>query len=78
MSQFESEYRVPGAGLRTVRVVTADSFLVAEKLPPPDFLKIDAEGSAAAVLRGAHRLLLDCGPIIFVELHGPEERQGVK
>lgn len=49
-----------------------------ESLPRPDFLKIDVEGAGAAVLCGARHLLMEASPIIFMELHGPEERQAVK
>ena len=45
---------------------------------PPDLLKIDVEGAAAAVLGGARGLLQDRGPAIFLELHGPEDRAGVR
>ena len=38
-------------------------------LPPPDLVKIDVEGSEAAVLRGAQRLLREHRPALVVELH---------
>ena len=78
LSQVEREYKIHGASLRKVRVVALDSFALAKSLPRPDFLKIDVEGAGAAVLRGARRLLMEAGPIIFMELHGPEEQQAAK
>lgn len=78
LSQVEREYQIHGASMRKVRVVALDSFALAESLPKPDFLKIDVEGAGAAVLCGARRLLVEAGPIIFMELHGPEERQATK
>lgn len=43
----------------------------------PDLLKIDAEGSAAIILKGAARLLDRYSPAVFIELHGPDEQRGV-
>ena len=45
---------------------------------PPDLIKIDVEGAAAAVLRGAARILDERGPSVYVELHGPEEQAGIR
>jgi FkbM family methyltransferase len=44
----------------------------------PDLLKIDVEGGAASVLGGATDLLDELHPTIYIELHGVEERQGVR
>jgi hypothetical protein len=41
-------------------------------------IKIDVEGGAAAVLRGAARILDERGPGVYLELHGPEEQAGVR
>ena len=60
-----------------VPTVTLDD-LVAEGEPPPDLIKIDVEGGAAAALRGAREVLRRYGPAVFIELHGPEERAGVR
>ncbi len=45
---------------------------------PPDVIKIDVEGAAAAVLRGSARILDEAGPSVYLELHGPEEQAGVR
>ena len=60
-----------------VRTVTLDG-LVAAGERPPDVLKIDVEGAAAAVLRGARAVLERHAPAVYVELHGPAERAGVR
>ena len=44
-------------------------------LPPPDLIKMDVEGADAAVLRGAHRTLRAARPVLFVALHGNEQRK---
>ena len=49
-----------------------------ENWPPPQFLKIDVEGGAGAVLRGARSLIAHHRPTIYLELHGPEEQEAVR
>jgi hypothetical protein len=46
--------------------------------PPPDFVKIDVEGAGAAVLRGAAKILEAGSPVVYIELHGPDEQRGVR
>ena len=50
---------------------TLDSLL--GQLPPPDVIKIDAEGSAGLILEGAAQLLKTYGPSFFIELHDSKE-----
>lgn len=61
----------------TVQTKRADQ-LLAEGCPPPNLVKIDVEGAAAALLRGATELLDRHRPRIFIELHGPEEQGAVR
>ena len=49
----------------TVATRTLDS--LARSLPLPDVLKVDAEGSELAVLRGGAELLRECRPAILLE-----------
>lgn len=77
LAAVEPSYVNEGADSFEVETVTLDG-LLAEGLPAPDLVKIDVEGAAAAVLRGAARLLTDGNPKIYLDLHGPEEQQGVR
>lgn len=43
-------------------------------LPPPDLIKMDVEGAESAVLGGARRMLCERRPLVFIALHGPEQR----
>ena len=54
-----------------------DDLVEQEKLPPPDMIKIDTEGAAAMVLRGAVRTLEASSPRLFIALHGDSEAQPV-
>ncbi len=62
-----------GSGDEVVPVTTIKA-LVDEGLPRPDVLKIDAESSEAAVLRGAEGILGEVG-LVFVSIHGREVYQ---
>lgn len=46
--------------------------------PAPSFLKVDVEGGAAGVFAGAHELLKRCRPVIYIEMHSPDERAAVR
>lgn len=59
---------------QTVLTVTLD--WIAERVPPPDVLKIDVEGAELGVFRGAARLLESRRPAIIFESH-PENREEV-
>lgn len=76
LDSVEPSYVVGGARNVVVNTVTLDS--IAGTHPAPDVVKLDVEGAAAAVLRGARRIIESKGPTIFVELHGPEEQAGVR
>jgi FkbM family methyltransferase len=54
----------------TVRVVRLDDLIRAEKLPPPNFVKIDTEGAEAMVLGGALATLRVHPPHPAIALHG--------
>ena len=77
LAAVEPTYVNEGADAFEVETMTLDG-LIAEGLPVPDLLKIDVEGAAAAVLRGAARLLDERSPRIYLDLHGPEEQEGVR
>ena len=54
-----------------VPTITLDTF----EGPPPDLIKIDVEGAAGKVLKGASRILSEAHPALFLALHGEEQRQ---
>jgi FkbM family methyltransferase len=56
------------AGQEVCRTVALDQFLRTEGLPPPDLIKLDAEGAELAVLQGAPRLLADSPPLWLMEM----------
>ena len=69
----------PGSDALRLRVhtVTVDG-AIAGGAPVPDLIKIDVQGGGAAALRGARRLLDTAAPVIWFELHGPEEHHAVR
>lgn len=60
-----------------VQQVTLDSYC-AQGWPAPTFMKIDVEGGAPAVLKGARGLLESCRPTIYIELHSSGEQAAVR
>ena len=49
-----------------------------EKNIKPSFIKIDVEGAGDKVLRGASKIIKDCKPAIYIEMHMPQEQLAVK
>jgi FkbM family methyltransferase len=77
LASVEAGYQVAGAAPVTVAGMTLDGY-VANGGPSPDVVKVDTEGAAAAVLRGAAQLIAERKPRFYVELHGGEEQAGVR
>jgi FkbM family methyltransferase len=77
LSAVEPTNTLRTATTQQVRLVRLDDY---EKhgWPVPQLIKIDVEGGAGAVLAGAGRLIATAAPAIFIELHGPEEREAVQ
>jgi FkbM family methyltransferase len=59
-------------GTLQVRTVGLDELITKEKLPVPDYLKIDVEGAEAKVLQGAKQVLTELHPTIFLATHGDQ------
>ena len=76
LRDVERTYVIPDANTFPVRALPVD--LLVDERVTPDVIKIDVEGAAASVLRGAARLLATSSPKIYVEMHGPEEQAGVR
>ncbi len=53
---------------RTVRVVSLDDFIPAERLRQPDFVKIDVEGVELEVLKGMSKTMTESKPILLYEV----------
>lgn len=74
-------------GLTTDRLssqngITSQSTLIVSAItldeapfPPPDLIKMDVEGAESSVLAGATRLLSEKRPVMFIALHGAEQRK---
>lgn len=60
----------PSIRTERVRITTLDAEVFQEKLPPPDFIKIDIEGLELEALRGGRQTLLTYKPALFLEMHG--------
>jgi len=77
LAHCEVAFKIDSARTLEVDTITLDG-LVARGASAPDLLKIDVEGAALKVLRGASQLLEKKAPEVFIELHGPEEQAGVR
>ncbi|MFL5577836.1 MAG: FkbM family methyltransferase [Gemmatimonadaceae bacterium] len=64
-------------GACEVEMTTLDH-VVATTGAAPDLIKIDVEGAAAGVLRGARRLLETGAPALYLEMHGRAEQEAVR
>jgi FkbM family methyltransferase len=67
----EPEWVYDDFGVEMVSTSTADDLAGSGELPPPDVMKIDVEGSEAAVLRGSTKVLTTHRPVALVEFHHP-------
>ncbi len=53
-----------------IRVEPLDDLIAERNWPPPNFIKIDAEGMEQAVLKGAVNTLATHQPELLIEIHG--------
>jgi FkbM family methyltransferase len=74
LSHVDPSKTLPKAETISVRGIRLDEYIL-ENWPAPQFLKIDVEGGAGAVLRGARSLIAHHRPTIYLDLHGPEEQE---
>jgi FkbM family methyltransferase len=63
----DAPYKVP--------TVSLDGLVEAGIAPAPDAIKIDVEGAEVLVLEGARSLVAAKRPVLFVALHGAEEKR---
>jgi FkbM family methyltransferase len=64
-----------GSSVRTsqkvrIPIVSLDDDIRLNRLPEPDFIKIDIEGMEFPALKGMERTLRDRHPELFIEMHG--------
>ena len=78
LSAVEPTYFLANANKITVETISIDELVADPRNRPPDVMKIDVEGAAAEVLRGAQKTLRQHRPKVYIELHGPEEQAGVR
>ncbi len=62
-------------GRLKVKTVSLDDLISKREIPPPDYMKIDVEGSELLVLSGAKSLLTNYYPTIFLSTHGTDVHQ---
>jgi FkbM family methyltransferase len=55
-------------GFVSVNSIALDDFFKSKRVMP-DVIKIDVEGAEVSVLMGMKRILRDCKPILFLEIH---------
>lgn len=56
-----------------VEVYTLDNCIEVNKLPKPDFIKIDIEGMEYNALMGMSATISKCKPHMYIEIHGANE-----
>ncbi len=77
VSHVEASYENMSSKKMMVPMKRLDD-LIKEIRLKPDLLKIDVEGSAAIVIRGGLETIRECHPYLYVELHGPDEREAIQ
>jgi FkbM family methyltransferase len=70
-----SEFHMDRQGAIEVPSIDLDSWREDNDLAPPDVLKLDVEGAEDAVLRGGARTFSQHRPVIYVALHGQQQRE---
>ena len=56
-----------------VKTVTLDEFVFQKNNRPPQFMKMDVEGSESRVLSGGLKVLESYHPILLIDLHTPKQ-----
>lgn len=72
----ETTYESEGAEVIRVPARPLDELIARDERV--DVIKIDIEGAGAVALKGAARILDEHRPVIYIELHGPDEQAGVR
>lgn len=64
--------RITSSGNSRITAVALDEFIRNERIPIPDYIKIDVEGAELQVLSGARRTLEENHPTLFLATHGSD------
>ena len=67
----------PYIGQVEVSSLRLDDFCYRDGNPRPSLIKLDIEGGGVKAIPGMLRLLTECRPLCFIELHGPEEGRAI-
>lgn len=67
-SSLEQKFLTTHNGKRIIKTKTLDTIVQEGKIPMPTFIKIDVEGHEYKVLQGAHTILAQTKPILFIEI----------
>jgi FkbM family methyltransferase len=73
-----SEFHADPVGRYALPSIALDSWLAESKSPPPTVIKMDVEGAEVAVFHGARDIIVNSRPLIYVALHGEQQRQGCR
>lgn len=60
---------VHGTSEMVVKIVSLDGLIASGEAKLPDVVKIDVEGAEVLVLHGAHKLIREAQPTLFIEVH---------
>ncbi len=55
-----------------VNTINLDDFVYVQNNKPPEVIKMDIEGGEVLALKGMLKIITECSPVLFVELHGKE------
>jgi FkbM family methyltransferase len=69
-----SEFHTDPSGGCSVRSIALDAWQAETGAALPRVMKIDVEGAESALLRGAARILKTARPVIYLALHGEQQR----
>jgi hypothetical protein len=67
--------KIGNNGTLTVVSVVLDALFQNQRIPTPDYMKIDIEGSEFLALKGASSMLAKSHPTIFLATHGSKIQQ---
>lgn len=63
------------SGEITVQMVVLDDLLEKGELRPPDYMKVDVEGAEFEVLSGAHHIIENHRPVLFMDTHNRQAHE---